>query len=68
MMLYYKGKMWDNVGLMGNTVVHSEVGLLKSSYITIKTDCVIVNQVVEVSAGGFCSGKAVPILFTPYVH
>jgi hypothetical protein len=54
--LYYKGKKWDNVGLMGNTFVNSGVGILQSSCINIKTDCVNVNWVFVVSAGGviFC--------------
>jgi hypothetical protein len=54
--LYYKGKNWDNVGLMGNTFVNSGVGILQSSCINIKTDCVNVNWVFVVSAGGvmFC--------------
>jgi len=55
-MLYCKGENWDNVGLMGNTVVNSGVGILQSSSISIKTDSLNVNWVFVVSAGGviFC--------------
>jgi len=35
---------------MGNTVVNSGVGILQSSCINIKTDCVNVNWVFVVSA------------------
>jgi len=54
--LYYKGENWDNVGLMGNNVVNSGVGILQSSCINITTNCVNVNWVFVVSAGGvmFC--------------
>lgn len=54
--LYCKGENWDNVVLMGNTVVNSGVGILQSSCINIKTDSVSVNWVFMVSAGGvmFC--------------
>jgi hypothetical protein len=55
-MLYCKGENWYNVGLMGNTVVNSGVGILQSSCINIKTDGVNVNWVFVVSVGGvmFC--------------
>jgi hypothetical protein len=40
-LLYYKGKNWDNVDLMGKTLVKSGVGILKSCCINIKTDFVV---------------------------
>ena len=74
-MLYCKGENWHNVGLMGNTVVNSGVGILHSSCINIKTDCVNVNSVFVASAVGvmfcyvlLCSIMPVPIPFTHFVH
>jgi hypothetical protein len=51
--LYYTGKNWVMQGIMGKTDVKSGVGILQSSCIDIKTDCVNVNWVVVVSAGGY---------------
>jgi hypothetical protein len=54
--LYYKEKNWDIVVLMGNTLGNSGFGILQSSCTNIKNDCVNVNWVFVVSAGGimFC--------------